>query len=338
MTFNQAVKRLGFACKPSVVVNGVITSIPEMNCKTTTLAWLNRQPKKVAEEKLWSLLEHNIQALSNSFRFISEQPAELRMFRMSSDIIPVYNHHDWQYFYKSSEVKDYMEKNFAKVGEYAKLNDIRISFHPDQFVVLASDKEDVILKSIQEFEYHCDIARMMGYGQKFQDMKINVHISGKQGPEGIKKVITKLSTEARNTLTIENDEMTWGIDASLELVDICALVLDIHHHFVSTGEYIQPNDDRIRKIIDSWRGVRPVIHYSLTKEDNLPNHCVDTMPCYATLLKNGISKQKLRAHSNYMWNNPCNMWAKEHWEWADCMVEAKGKNLASFKLYESWKG
>jgi UV DNA damage endonuclease len=335
-TFNSSIKRIGFACKPSKLIDGTVVSIPEMNCKTTTLAWLNRQSKKVAEEKLWELLKHNIQSIHNSISYIGTLPPELRMFRMSSDIIPVYNHHDWSYFYKSKEAITYMEKMFSRAGELARKNDVRLSMHPDQFVVLASDSEDIVNKSIQEFEYHCDIARMMGYGNSFQDFKINVHISGRQGPNGIKKVMSRLSDVARNTLTIENDEMTWGVDASLELVDTCALVLDIHHHFIKTGEYIEPNDDRIKRVIDSWRGVRPVIHYSVSREDCLVGHCSNTLPQLDVLLESGHKKQKLRAHSDYMWNHAVNEWAMTHLEWADCMTEAKAKNLASFNLYDTY--
>jgi UV DNA damage repair endonuclease len=48
----------------------------------------------------------------------------------------------------------------------------------------------------------------------------------------------------------------------------------------------------------------------------------------------GKKKQDLRAHSDYMWNQAANDWALEHISYADIMVEAKAKNLASFKLYE----
>ena len=110
----------------------------------------------------------------------------------------------------------------------------------------------------------------MGFGKTFQDFKCNVHISGKQGPRGIMMALRRLSPEARNTLTIENDEMTWGLDASLELIKDCALVLDIHHHYIKTGEYIEPTDDRFKGVLDSWRGVRPVIHYSYSRDEWLP--------------------------------------------------------------------
>jgi UV DNA damage endonuclease len=177
----------------------------------------------------------------------------------------------------------------------------------------------------------------MGYGKTFQDFKINVHISGKQGPAGIKAALKKLSLEARNCITIENDEISWGLDSSLELEKDLALVLDIHHHWINTGEYIEANDDRIKRVIDSWRGVRPVIHYSVSREDVLVNHDPRSRPVLESLLVEGYKKSKLRAHSNFYWNEQVNQWALTHREWADIMCESKAKNLASFALYEQSK-
>jgi UV DNA damage repair endonuclease len=209
-----------------------------------------------------------------------------------------------------------------------------LSFHPGQFTVLASINEGIVGRSIEEFEYHTDMARWMGYGETFQDFKINVHISGKQGPDGIKRVMQRLSPEARNCITIEIDEMTWGIDASLELVDTCALVLDIHHHWINTGEYIEATDDRVKRISDSWRGVRPVIHYSVSREDCLVEHTQHQRPDLRTLLENGYKKQKLRAHSDFYWNTATNKWALSFLDTHDIMCESKGKNLASFTLHQ----
>jgi UV DNA damage repair endonuclease len=115
-------------------------------------------------------------------------------------------------------------------------------------------------------------------------------------------------------------------------------VLDLHHHFIKTGEYISSDDDRISYIVDSWRGVRPALHYSLSREDELIDHDSKIRPNLAELLAIGHKKQKLRAHSDFMWNDACNKWALTHLEWADIQVEAKGKNLASQQLFEFWKG
>jgi hypothetical protein len=178
------------------------------------------------------------------------------------------------------------------------------------------------------------MARWMGYGQEFQDFKINVHISGRRGPQGIRDAIKRLTPEARNCLTIENDEISWGIDSSIELVNDCALVLDIHHHWIHTGEYINENDVRVKRIIDSWRGVRPVIHYSVSREDLLVGHPGHQRPTLSSLMESGYKKGKLRAHSDFYWNTAVNEWALSFNRQFDIMCESKGKNLASFELHQ----
>lgn len=331
--------KIGFACKWIDHASQCDGIKPKDDCKkyntgSTTVAWLNRQSQHVAEEKLWDLMRGNIESIRLLVERVGELPDDLRMVRLSSDILPVYTEPTWSYFWRLSDVREYAEREFARVGETARRLGVRVSFHPGQFTVLASDNPDIVNRSIEEFEYHADMARWMGYGQSFQDFKINVHISGRQGPAGIKSALTRLSPEARNCITIENDEVSWGLDASLELAQDLALVLDIHHHWVKTGEYIEANDDRIKRVIDSWRGVRPVIHYSVSREDVLVDHCATTRPIMESLLESGYKKAKLRAHSDFMWNTAVNDWALTHCEWADMMVESKAKNLASQALWE----
>jgi UV DNA damage endonuclease len=336
-TFNYNIKRVGFACKWAEVNHkGEIVSTEGLNTGGTTYAWAKRNTRSTVEDKMIEVAKKNIRNTHALVKKVATLPPELRMLRITSDMLSFYTMDEYKDFWTRADVQSNLERWFAPIGQTARDNDVRISFHPDQFVVLASDREEVVNKSIEEFEYHTDMARWMGYGNNFQDIKINVHISGRQGPEGIKRVMSRLSPEARNSITIENDEMTWGIDASLELVDTCALVLDIHHHWVKTGEYIEPGDDRIKRIIDSWRGVRPVIHYSVSREDLLSDHCRDTRPDLNALLESGHKKQKIRAHSDYFWNNASNDWAMTHNDWADMMCESKAKNLASFKLYDTY--
>jgi UV DNA damage repair endonuclease len=258
------------------------------------------------------------------------------MVRIGSGLLPAYTHRDWDYFYRQESVRTWLERKYSYVGEIARSLDVRLSFHPGQFTVLASDNDSIVANSLEEFEYHADIIRWMGYGRNWQDFKCNVHISGKRGPAGIKNILPRLSPEARNCITIENDENSWGLEASLELMNDVALVVDIHHHWVKTGEYIEVTDERIRKVIDSWRGIRPVLHYSISREDVIPTAKTNLRPDYETLLQEGYKKAKLRAHSDYCWNTACNDWALTFWEEFDIMVEAKMKNLASQQLYNQW--
>jgi UV DNA damage repair endonuclease len=174
----------------------------------------------------------------------------------------------------------------------------------------------------------------MGYGKTFQDFKINVHISGKLGPEGIRSAYERLTPEARNCITIENEENSWGLDDCLKLSDIIPTVLDIHHFWIREGEYIQPSDPRVRHVLESWRGVRPTMHYSVSREDVLVGHDPHGAPFMESLIKKNFKKQKLRAHSDFFWNRATNDNALKFLETHDIMCESKGKNLASFAFYE----
>jgi UV damage endonuclease UvdE len=333
------VKRIGFACKwidgPSQI-NGIkqTDTARQYNTGTTTVAWLNRQTKEVAEQKLWDLMVGNIEATRKLVERVGELDDNLRMVRISSDILPVYTHRDWSYFWRRGDVVRVCEQSFLEIGRLARLRNVRLSMHPGQFVVLASDNEGIVGRSIEEFEYHTNMARWMGYGKEFQDFKINVHISGRQGPEGIRRAYQRLSPEARNCITIENEENSWGLDDCLSLCDTVPIVLDIHHHWIREGEYIDPKDPRVLRVIESWRGVRPTLHYSISREDVIDISAYPTRPEMALLLEAGYKKQKLRAHSNFYWNRDCNEWALSFLETHDIMCESKAKNLASFALAE----
>jgi UV DNA damage repair endonuclease len=300
-------KRIGFACKwldDASEVKGMKVNAAnrELNGRSTTMRWLREHPLE-AEQRQWDIMNHNTSAAVKMIERVASLPPERRMVRIGSEMLQGYTEKDWIGWWQRREIQDHLERIFAPIGETARRLDVRLSFHPGQFCVLASEADEIVNRSIEEFEYHADMARWMGYGKTFQDFKINVHISGKRGPAGIRSALGRLSPEARNCITIENDEMSWGVDSSLELVNDCALVLDLHHHWIRTGEYIQPTDDRVLRLIDSWRGVRPVCHYSVSREDVLIDHAPDVAPDHALLLEQGHKKQKMRAHSDWYWNH-----------------------------------
>jgi UV DNA damage repair endonuclease len=335
-------KRIGFACKwidrPDQV-DGIDKKddAKAFNTGSTTVAWLNRQTTEVAEQRLWDLMVGNIEATRRLVERVGTLDENLRMVRLSSDILPVYTQSLWSRYWRLPDVRAYCERAFGEVGDLARKNSVRLSMHPGQFTVLASENPGIVERSIEEFEYHADMVRWMGYGKSFQDFKINVHISGKQGPEGIRAAYKRLTPEARNCITIENEENAWGLNDCLSISDVVPIVLDIHHHWIRESEYISPSDDRVSRVVDSWRGLRPTLHYSVSREDYLVGHSTSLAPDHKQLLSEGYKKQKLRAHSDFYWNTATNDWALGFLNTHDIMCESKGKNLASFALYQRAK-
>ena len=309
----------------------------DINGRSTTMRWL-REHKDEADQRQWDIMNHNAAAALKMVERVGTMEPERRMVRLGSEMLQGYTEPSWIDWWQRREIQDHCERIFAPVGDAARRLGVRLSFHPGQFCVLASESDEIVERSILEFEYHADMARWMGYGADWHDhgFKINVHLSGKGGPAKFLRTLGRLSTEARNLIAIENDELTNGIDVTLAVADHVALVLDIHHHWINTGEYITPTDSRAQRVIESWRGVRPTLHYSVSREDCLVDHSRTVKPDLSALLALGYKKQKLRAHSDFYWNEAVNDWALTFADQFNIQCEAKGKNLARDQLFKQW--
>ena len=335
--------RIGFACMyrhpgHSESLKELETIERAFNPRSTTLRWLNSVRQDVAREKLNSIIKHNLAAQLRLLNYVGTLPGELRMLRLSSDLLPFYSHPEAADFYRQTDVRGLIERHFARIGDRARELDIRLSFHPGQYCVLGSDKPQVVENSLAEFEYHADMIRMMGFGQRFQDFKCNVHIAGRLGAEGVRAIWPRLSREAQNCITFENEEKTYGVDDCLQLADLAPVVLDIHHCWINEDDYIDPHASRVARIIDSWRGVRPTMHYSQPPESLMESGFSpdDKLEMPALLAK--VNKRELYSHSKRMWNRWTNLYAREFLDRFDIMFEAKDKNLATLDFHRDYMG
>jgi UV damage endonuclease UvdE len=333
--------RLGFACmyrhpQRSLALKELEAIERAFNPRTTTLRWINSATVEAAREKLLMLIEHNLDAQLRLLAYVAELPPAMRMLRLSSDLLPLYSHPQVAGFYHEPELQAHLQTRFGQIGDLARAKAIRLSFHPGQYCVLGSDRPEVVDNSVAEFEYHADMIRMMGYGQRFQDFKCNVHIAGRLGVAGVRATWPRLSEVARNTITFENEEKVYGVDDCLELADLAPVVLDIHHCWINESAYIDPSDPRVERIIASWRGVRPVMHYSQPPEHlQALGFTPDRKLEMAELLEQ-VNKRDLYLHSARMWNHWTNEYALQFLDRFDIMFEAKDKNLAALEFYQEY--
>lgn len=333
--------RLGFACmyrhpERELSLKELKALEGAYNPRTTTLRWMDSVTLQVARDKLLDIVEHNLAAQIRLLDYVAQLPMARRMLRLSSDLLPFYSHPKVVEFYRDPAVLSRLEQGFAAIGDTARKADIRLSFHPGQFCVLGSDRPDVVENSVAEFEYHADMIRMMGYGKRFQDFKCNVHIAGRLGAEGVRVVWPRLSEVARHCITFENEEKTYGVDDCLQLADLAPVVLDIHHCWINENRYIEPDDPRVARIIDSWRGVRPVMHYSQPPETLQALGFDASRKLVMDELLEVVSKRDLYGHSNRMWNEWTNTYALQFLDRFDIMFEAKEKNLAVEAFYQRY--
>ena len=233
----------------------------------------------------------------------------IKLFRLSSSIIPWGNNID------ITQLKDYKEikSELKKAGDFAKFWDMRITCHPGPFVVLTSPKSNVVDNAISDLEMHGKLFDMMELS-KTPYNKINIHCNGVYGDKIIAmdrfcENFNRLSDSVRSRLTVENDDKA-SMYSVKDLMYIhnkigIPIVFDYHHHQFCTGDMTE--QEALQLASTTWpKDIKPIVHYSESK----------------ALHENNI-KEKPQAHSMYI-NAIPNTYELD----VDIMVEAKAKELA----------
>ncbi len=308
------------------------------NVSGTTVTSLQRMEPADAFAKVLALVSRNLAAMENHLRRVATAAPLERLLRLDGNVLPAFTHPVARWMYDEPVMQELVQHGLATAGRIALQGGVRLSLHPGPFCVLASPNPAAVKNGIEELEYHTDLMRWMGLagGWHPHGAHVNIHVGSTQtGVDGFRAGLARLSQDARDLLTVENDEVSFDLDSLLPLAGDVPIVLDLHHEWLSSGgHYLKPDDPRIAQVAASWRGVRPVSHISVSREDVLPDHAPDTLPDFAALLAGGHSVRDLRAHSDTMWNRAVNDWVIGHLGLTDIEVEAKLKNVASLQLAE----
>jgi UV DNA damage repair endonuclease len=331
--------RLGFCCT-FVSPTGDAVEAEAMNMKSVTMGWLGRQPRAVAYDKLASIVMHNLDTLDRQVAHVAGLDPLERMFRVVSGFLPGWSYPAVAPLY-DADLKALIERRLAATGAFARVNDVRLSMHPGQHAIIATLKKSALSNAIVDILDHLAVFEMMGYhGWHPHGAHINVHGgAGSAGVDGLRRGLGQVPADALQLLTIENDEMSFGLDDLLAVADQVAIVIDFHHHWIkSRGEWLMPDDPRVARIRASWCGVRPAAHISVSREALYSELLADDLPNYAELSSAGFKASELRGHSDLMWNRAVNDLVAAHLAWCDVEVEAKAKNLASAGLAEHVRG
>jgi UV DNA damage endonuclease len=198
---------------------------------STTATAIGRMERADALEKLARLCAANAEALRAALGFCADNG--IGCFRINSQILPLKTHPRDGYEMRDLPGGDGILERFRESGEFAKQHALRLCFHPDQFVVLNSQKPAVVEASVQELEYQGEIAEWVG-----ADV-INIHGGGAFGDKqkalaDFAANLSLLSPRVRSRLTVENDDTTFS---PADLLPLCRaegipLVYDVHHHRV----------------------------------------------------------------------------------------------------------
>lgn len=241
--------RLGLCC---IFVNAPI------KFRRTTAAYQSKFSQLEQRRHLSVLCRHNAGELLKALTYCRD--AGICAFRVNSQILPLITHPRQGYSMQDLPGGDDIINAFRQCGEFARRHDIRTSFHPDQFVVIASPRPEVRRKSVEELVYQAMVAEWIG-----ADV-INIHAGGAYGdkPASLKRLvaaINALPADIKSRLTLENDDRTYS---PADLLPVCLetnvpLVYDVHHHHCLPD--VLGVDAATQEALSTWRR-EPLFHIS----------------------------------------------------------------------------
>lgn len=201
----------------------------EIAFRTTTAKVLSVMPRGEQLKKLSGICHSNTQSLLQAMQTVHR--LGIGAFRIMSPLFPRMTHPEVGYSLDDLPDGDTIANLLCAIRSFAQLYDIRLSFHPDQFVVLSSPHPAVVANSIRELEYQAWLAEAVG-----ADV-INLHAGGVYGDKSLAlmrfcQVFADLPDNVRSHLTLENDDVSYTVS---DLLPVCEklsipLVYDVHHH------------------------------------------------------------------------------------------------------------
>ncbi len=201
----------------------------EIAFRTTTAKTLSVLPRGEQLKKLSGICQSNTQNLVRAVQTVHR--LGIGAFRIMSPLFPRMTHPDVGYSLADLPDADTIANLLYATRSFSQLHDIRLSFHPDQFVVLSSPHPAVVANSIRELDHQAWLAEVVGVEV------INLHAGGVYGDKSLAlmrfcQVFTGLPENVRSRLTLENDDVCYTVS---DLLPVCEklsipLVYDVHHH------------------------------------------------------------------------------------------------------------
>ena len=191
---------------------------------------------------------------------------DIRMYRMASGFVPYATHPDLPQFHgQLAECAD----ELGALGARANALGIRLSFHPGQYCVLNSEREDVVAAAIRDLESQAQVLDLM---DQPAEAVVVLHVGGRgddpaAATDRFVAGFERLSERARSRLVLENDDRLFGLGDVLQLSSRTGvrIVWDAHHHACLNPERI-PEHEALRLALGTWpSGVVPKLHYSSPK-------------------------------------------------------------------------
>lgn len=218
--------------------------------------------KSYSDERMAETVANNLSCLREMLAFNVRRG--LMFFRITSDLIPFASHPVCTYPWQEA-----FAETFRAIGVFLREHGLRVSLHPDQFILINAKDPGIVARSVAELSYHTEVLDLM---ETDGTAKIQIHVGGLYGDreKSLARFVERydaLSEAIRRRLVVENDERLFTVADCLYLhgkTGIPVLFDAFHFHCLNRGETLR---EAFAQTHGTWTkndGV-PIVDYSSQK-------------------------------------------------------------------------
>ena len=189
-------------------------------------------------------------------------------YRVSSALFPCLTHPEFEYSIQNVPQYEQIIEEFRDIVYYNESWQVRLSTHPDQFNVLASENQASVDKTIAERNHHGWVMDMLGCERSYYN-PINIHVNNTKGDLAdiaarFMSNLAKCDESVTSRLVVENeDKGCWTVGNLLHYFNLPITFDNLHHKCNPSGKF-QP----METCAFTWGKIKPLFHYS----ESMPDH------------------------------------------------------------------
>jgi UV DNA damage endonuclease len=247
--------------------------------QTMTYKRFSTLPREEALATLGNRILNNLKTTNETIRFCGDHNY---VYRTSSDIFPLITYDEANVSLEDLPNYDEIQKEFTNISQTISSNGVRVSCHPSEFNVLASNNTKAVEKTIKELNFYSSFFDRIGLEANYTN-PMNLHVHNKNGThsEIIDRFIqnfNRLDPNCRSRLVIENDDKVncWSVKELIEHFHPATnipITFDYLHHKCNPDGLNE--QEALESCYLTWQGYRPLFHYSESKPGNNPRAHAD---------------------------------------------------------------
>lgn len=248
----------------------IVLALEPKKFQTMTYKRFSELPRHVALSTLGDRILNNMNVTYDAIQYCCTNGYN---YRLSSSLFPLITYDEANVKLQDLPQYNSIISAIGKIKNLVTSCDVRISCHPSEFNVLASENQKAVDKTIEELDFYGWFMTEIGCPMDYRS-PMNIHVNNASGDWGaiaarFAENVCRLSLNVASRLVVENDdkEKCWSVNKLIKHLHPYGfpITFDYLHHACHSDN--TEEQDAFDSCVATWGKFKPLFHYSESAPD-----------------------------------------------------------------------